>query len=130
MRTKYVIPEEEMLPGYSDGTIPIPDKFKVTEEDFELLNSFELPKIEIVGPDTLEVGQKAEYLAVVIGGGHDTVVGYQWTCAGTGKNNKTIVDASDRSEGLISICCIVTVQKGDVKLEARGTSGIFIEDVD
>lgn len=128
---RYIIPQGEMLTGYSDGTVPIPEKYEVTEDVFAgNADRFELPRVSIAGPESLTVGENAEYRATLSGGAHDSVVGYRWSCAGTGQKDTTTVDTAGRSEGLISICCVVKVRKGNVEAEAIGTGSIFVEEPD
>ena len=93
------------------------------------------PAVGIVGPGTLQVGQKAQYSVTVSGGDYDRITGFAWSCGAKGSGNVAVVDAAGRPEGLIQVCCSVDVEKssadgGSAFRVAVGSIQVQIEEPD
>ena len=128
------------LHGVSPGTVKLnlsmPDNTVLSLVVEVIGADIVTPTVTIDGPLSINVGSKATYTAVVSGGKYERIESYEWSCGASGETGSTaIVDATNRPEGLIQICCTVTVLSHDGNGGARsraaaGSIQVQIEEPD
>ena len=94
-----------------------------------------LPQINIVGPQTIEIGKTAYFNCDVVGGRYTNITSYDWSCLGTGQTgSNAYVDTTGRMEGVYQLCCTVSLELLDGERvftrTAAGSIMIHIEEPD
>ena len=97
--------------------------------------SSKLPRITISGPSTLTAGDIVEYEAQTEGGDYESIEQFQWSCGAQGSGSTALVDARNRQEGLIQVCCTVRVNVLNsegvlVTKDTTGSAQIMVEEPD